>query len=86
MHFADATKNRSDDVKQWDFKRKRDLDALMSYHKVEGLVNWHRWSSMDSDGVGGTSLWKHSFAFDDCCRETTTRCRGKRQTNQEIQV
>ena len=41
---------------------------------------------MDRDDVGGTSLWKHIFAFDDCCRETTTRCRGKRQTNQEIQV
>ena len=45
MHFADATKNPSDDMKQWDFKRKRDLDALMSYHQVEGLVKWHRWSS-----------------------------------------
>ena len=45
MHFGDATKNRSDDVKQWDFKRKRDLDALMSCHQVEGLVNSHRWSS-----------------------------------------
>ena len=41
---------------------------------------------MDRDDVGGTSLWKHSFAFEDCGRETTTRCRGKRQTNQEIQV
>ena len=41
---------------------------------------------MDRDGAGGTSIWKHSFAFEDCCRETTTRCRGKRKTNQEIQV
>ena len=40
LHFADATKNRSDDVKQWEYKRKRDLDALMSYHQVKGLVNW----------------------------------------------
>ena len=45
MHFADATKNRSDDVKQWENKPKRDLDASMSYHQVKGLVNLHRWSS-----------------------------------------
>ena len=36
MHFADATKNRSDDVKQWNYERKRDLDALMSCHQVKG--------------------------------------------------
>ena len=45
MHFADATQNRSDDVKQWDYKRKQNLDASMSYHQVKELVNWHRWSS-----------------------------------------
>ena len=86
MHFADATKNRSDDVKQWDYERKRDLDAFEELPPSErGWWTGTAGAAMDWRRRRNKSL-ETLFCFEDCCRETSTRCRGKRQTSQEIQV
>ena len=39
MTFAGDTRNRSDDVMQWEYRWSPDLDVLMRYHLVKWLAN-----------------------------------------------